>query len=126
MLNGGENNKENSNVNRNKENSAAVTLVNINEYLLLPDENYIFSLSNNAINIFGPKYGNTVVAVMNFRTNLQFAVARNDVLVDIVLEIHDALVSKTAIYNARIWCHYISWYLNIFIDNLDKDESTFT
>ena len=89
---------------------------------LLPDKTFILFLSTNSVNIFRPKYRQTVVAEMKFRMNLCFAVARNEVPVDIVFEIHDALVSETARYNACIWCHYIGWDLNICIGNLDKYE----
>ena len=62
------------------------------------------------------------MAVMKCRMNLCFAVARYEVLVDIVIELHDASVSETEIYNTRIQCHYIGWVLNICNDNLEKDE----
>ena len=54
--------------------------------------------------------------------NLCLGLARNEVPVDTVLEIHDASELETARYNARIWCHYISWALKICIGNLDKDK----
>ena len=62
------------------------------------------------------------MAVMKCRMNLCFSVACYEVLVDIVIELHDASVSETEIYNTRIQCHYIGWVLNICNDNLDKDE----
>ena len=37
---------------KNKDKSVAVTMVNINEDIFLPDETSIFSLSTNEINIF--------------------------------------------------------------------------
>ena len=58
--------------------------------------------------------------------NLCFAVAQNEVPVDIFLELHDALVLETAMYNAHIWCHYKGWALKIRIGNLDRDESACT
>ena len=63
--------------NNNKDNSAAATIVNINEDILLPDKTSIFFLSTSAISIFLPKYGQTVVAVMKCRVNMCLAVARN-------------------------------------------------
>ena len=58
--------------------------------------------------------------------NLCLGLARNEVPVDTVLEIHDASELETARYNARIWCHYIGWSLKICIDDLDKVESDCT
>ena len=101
-------------------------MVDIDEDLLLPDKTSIFSLSTNAINIFPPKYGQNIVVVMKCRMNMCFGVARNEVPVDIVLELHDALVSETLRSNACIWCQYIGWVLKICVDNLDKDECTCT
>ena len=86
---------------------------------------HIFLLTN-AINLFRPKYGQTVVAAMKFQKNLCFAVTKNEVPADIVLELHDELVSETSIYDSHIWCHYIGWDLKICIDNLEKDESACT
>ena len=111
---------------KNKDKSVAVTMVNINEDIFLPDETSIFSLSTNEINIFWPKYGQTVVAATKFWTNLCFAVAQNEFWIDIVLQLQNSLVSETARYNAHIWRHYIGWGLKIRIDNLDKDESACT
>ena len=63
--------------NKNKDNSASETVVNMNEDILLPDKTSIFFLSTSAISIFLPKYGQTVVAVMKCRVNMCLAVARN-------------------------------------------------
>ena len=59
---------------------------------------------------------------MKCQMNLCLAVARNEVLVDTVLELHDASESETVRYNARLRCHYIGWALKIRIDDLDKDK----
>ena len=90
FLDGNNDNKDNSDGDKNEDNSVAATVVNINEDLFLTDETSIFSLSTNAINLFLPKYGQTIVAEMKFRMNLCFAVARNEVPVDIIIELHDA------------------------------------
>ena len=94
-------------------------MVNIIEDVLLHDKTSKFFLFDNAINIFSPKDRQTVVAAMKWRMNLCFVLEQNEVPVDIVIELHGTSVSKTVIYNAHIWCHYIGWALNIQIFFID-------
>ena len=77
--------------NDNRDNIATDTVVNMNEDILLPDKTSTFFLSDSAINLFLPKYGQTVAAEMKCQMNLFLAVARNEVPVDTVLEIYNAL-----------------------------------
>ena len=85
----GDDNKDNSDSNDNHNNSMAVMVVNNNKDILLPDKTSIFSLLTNAINLFRPKYGQTVVATMKWQTNMFFVVAKNELTVDIIIELHD-------------------------------------
>ena len=94
----------------------------MNEDILIPDKTSIFPLSTNAITLFRSKDGHTVLAAMECRINLCFEVTWNEVPVDIVFDLCNALVSETARYNARIWCHYIGFSLKIRIDNFYKED----
>ena len=85
----GDDNKDNSDSDDNHNNSMAVMVVNINKDFLLPDETSIFFLLTNAINLFRPKYGQTVVSTMKWQTSIFFVVAQNELTVDIIIELHD-------------------------------------
>ena len=56
-----------------------------------------------------------------------FSVANNVMSVEDILEMHsvDNMLTEAVSYNARIWCHYISWDLKIRLENFNEVNNVF-
>ena len=48
---------------------------------------------------------------------------KNVVPVEDILDVHnvDNILTDVARYSAKIWCHYISWYLKNRLDHLNEN-----
>ena len=64
-----------------------------------------------------------MVSAINIRMNLCFYISKNVVPVEDILDVHnvDNILTDVARYSAKIWCHYISWYLKNRLDHLNEN-----
>ena len=68
-----------------------------------------------------------MVRTIKIRMNLCFAVAKNVVPVEDILEMHNVenTLTESELYNESIHCHYIAWYIKTLLDNLNELNNVF-